>query len=202
MKKMNKKGFTLVELLAVVVILSLMMGIAIPNVMGIIKKQKQRTYLEDAKKMISRAEYMLRSSTKITKPGNGGCIVMTLGYLDNGEFNNPPYGGAYFSNTSYVYINNNNGKYEYKVQLFECEKPGDKTKSESGGLVTGINRVCKNNSRSGTGIEEISSTSPDLNNPSKVTQKNNLNYGTSASSCATKYKTSNRLYDVLFDYND
>ena len=110
MKKLNNKGFSMVELLAVIVILGLMMGIAIPNIMGIIKKQKQSTYLEDAKKMISRAEYMVRSNTEVKKPANNNCIVMTLGYLDNGEFNSPPYGGAYFSYLSYVLIKNVNGK--------------------------------------------------------------------------------------------
>lgn len=45
MKKLNKKGFTLVELLVVIVILVIIMSIAIPSVTSSLErsKQKQRT---------------------------------------------------------------------------------------------------------------------------------------------------------------
>ena len=185
------------------------MGIAIPNIMGIIKKQKQSTYLEDAKKMVSRAEYMIRSNTEVKKPtgtGTGKCILMTLGFLDNGEFNSPPYGGAYYTNFSYVIVENSNGKYTYKVQLFECTKLNSGTSSQEGGIITQT-RTCNN--YAGTGIAIISSTSSDLNNPSKVINKTLKQSGTdsdittcgSSGGTSNDYgKTSNNL-DVIFDYN-
>lgn len=43
-KKMNKKGFTLVELLAVIIILSIIVIIAIPSIMGISKSIKENMY--------------------------------------------------------------------------------------------------------------------------------------------------------------
>ena len=46
----DKKGFTLVELLATVVILGIIMIVAVPNVMGILTRNRSNTYLEDAKK--------------------------------------------------------------------------------------------------------------------------------------------------------
>ncbi len=52
---MNKKGFTLIELLATILILSLLMLVAVPNVMSTIDKNKQDTYVEDAKRMITLA---------------------------------------------------------------------------------------------------------------------------------------------------
>lgn len=219
----NRKGFTLVELLAVVVILGLMMGIAIPNIMGIIKRQKQSTYLEDAKKMVSRAEYMLRSTTKIEKPKNNQCVAMTLGYLDNGEFNNPPYGGAYFSTLSYVVVKNYQGKYQYYVQLYECQTPEAKgTTGNPGaeGYTTSVSRNCTGNS--GTGIDLISSTADELKLPKTVKDKSGITFKVyhvaGCSNSTTKIYTAdsttpiilgtggigslNNKIDVIFDYND
>ena len=216
----NRKGFTLVELLAVIVILGLMMGIAIPNIMGIIKKQKQSTYLEDGKKMISRAEYMLRSTTKVEKPRSGKCVVMTLGYLDNGEFNSPPYGGAYFSTLSYVIIKNDGGRYKYWVQLYECQTPQKESSSAgTGGYVEAVSAKCNNST--GTGLSLISSTDPNLNKPSTVgngsvsfSYSNGVTTGCAAGdtkvystvaanpSIVSSPSSWNSKRDVLFDYND
>ena len=121
--KIDRKGFTLIELLAALVILALLMAIAAPNIMSILNNQKNTIYVEDAKKLATVAAYKVRGTTddSIKKPTNGNCTLMDLSYLDNGDFNDPPQGGAYFSNLSFAAVCNNNGTYLYLVQLMECK---------------------------------------------------------------------------------
>jgi len=64
MKRLNNKGFTLVELLAVVTILGVLMLIAIPSISSMIEKSRKEAYLEIVKthqrnieKLISSDEY-------------------------------------------------------------------------------------------------------------------------------------------------
>ena len=42
---MNKKGFTLVELLAVITLIAIIAGMAVPNVMSSIENSKKNTFL-------------------------------------------------------------------------------------------------------------------------------------------------------------
>ena len=64
MKRLNRKGFTLVELMAVIAILIIIIGIALPNITSSIERSKNKQ--KDAKKelIISSAElYFDRHST-------------------------------------------------------------------------------------------------------------------------------------------
>lgn len=146
--KNKKKGFTLVELLASLVILGLLTLIAAPNIMGILQSTKLNTYVKDAEKLVTLAQYKFKSDSSIVKPaaksanpsaGSPKCIIMTMKYLGTGEFENPPYGGSYkyefndpanpannkdVARNSFVVIKRvdsatNVINYEYYVQLVE-----------------------------------------------------------------------------------
>lgn len=56
MKKINKKGFTLVELLAVIVILGILLLIAVPSVNNIIKNSRKKAFLSQVKLAVENVE--------------------------------------------------------------------------------------------------------------------------------------------------
>lgn len=116
---MNKKGFTLIELLATILILALLMLVAVPNVMSTIDKNKRDTYVEDAKRMITLAEYKVRSDTNIELPTSGNCIVIPLKVLDLSDFTKGPEGGNYDLQKSYVVIARNGNDYLYYATIVE-----------------------------------------------------------------------------------
>lgn len=55
----NKKGFTLVELLAVIVILAIILAIAIPGISGIINNARKGAFESDVKMIITGIEYQV-----------------------------------------------------------------------------------------------------------------------------------------------
>lgn len=56
MKKLNKKGFTLVELLAVIVVLAFVMVLAAPSVLSSMNSARQSSFMLYAEKMLNSAQ--------------------------------------------------------------------------------------------------------------------------------------------------
>ena len=157
-KKINNKGFTLVELLATISILAIIMLIAIPNVVGVVQKSRNKTYVEDAKKMISLAKYKVKSDVEIKDALGDGSVCISLNYLDSGkEIKDAPNGGEYDTENSYVFVEKNyDNSYYYSVQLLENDKDSN---------IQGLNEI----------------SSEDLSNDNSYTKVNNSI--TSPSSC-------------------
>ena len=104
MFKLNKIGFTLVELLAVIVVLAIIMVIAIPNILGIIDKARNDSFASTAKMMIEAAKTKVASDNSIVLPvatNDVTIIQMTSLNLDN--VTKDADGGTYGAN-SYVTI--------------------------------------------------------------------------------------------------
>lgn len=115
MNKMNKKGFTLVELLAVVVILSIIMAIAVPNVISTLDRNKKETYIGDAKKLVALAKNQM--GNKINKPGYGEIVRINLACLDNGDLQTDPEGNPYDEENSFVIVVRKEEQLVYYVNL-------------------------------------------------------------------------------------
>ena len=113
----DRRGFTLIELLAVLVVLGIIMLIAVPNVLSTMDNNKKEIYITDAGKMVTMAEYAIRSNTDIALPNPNEILILPLSTINNGDLEEDPEGRAYSLTDSYVAIMKNNGFDEYWVNL-------------------------------------------------------------------------------------
>ena len=129
---MNKKGFTLVELLGVVIILAIVLLIAIPNIMTLIERSKKDGYINDSRKMVYLVKYDIKKGI-VNKPATGESVKVTLNDLSTSDLEKDKDGYTYDLNKSYVYITRENGNLIYYVQLVS-----DKGKNYRGILLVNV----------------------------------------------------------------
>ncbi len=122
---MNRRGFTLVELLGIIVILSIIMLIAIPNITSVLERSKKDSYIADCKKMISLAQYELRKGVFSKPTTSSSKVTITLNDLATDDIVRDTDGYTYDLNKSYVKISNDNGFLIYSVQLVASNGKGD-----------------------------------------------------------------------------
>jgi len=141
-----KNGFTLIELLAVIVILGVIMTVAIPNVIATLDKNKKETFIEDAKKMISTAEYKIRTDTKIEYPDQYSVTILSLDLLGTNELEVSPFDTYYSPEKSFVAITKEvisgteTYDYVYYVHLVSCtDKKCENLEQDSVAYNRGIN---------------------------------------------------------------
>lgn len=161
MKIKNSKGFTLIELIATITILGIIMLIAVPNVIGVVTKNKKQTYVNDARKMVTLAKYKFDSDAIIKRPTGTECVIMKLENLDRSELQEGPEGGNYDTTQSFVLIRYESQQYIYYVQLVENYSKNGKT-LKSGVSLTPyeelVNTTAKNDIES-SGFKDINDSS-------------------------------------------
>ena len=119
---MNKriKGFTLVELLAVIVILSLLLLVTVTTVSSQFKNSKDDLY-DTQLNNIKLAAEMWGSDNKTKLNSISDCVSLTLGYLkDEGyvdaNIKNTYTGELFEDNEVFVNITKETNRYKYEVE--------------------------------------------------------------------------------------
>lgn len=137
MKAKNSLGFTLIELIAAITILGIIMLIAVPNVISVVTKNKNQTYVNDARKFVTLAKYKFESDANIMRPTSTNCAVIMLSSVDRSELQSGPEDGTYETDSnatdqSYVVIKYENSTYVYYVQLIETYSNKNNTVQKKG----------------------------------------------------------------------
>lgn len=119
----NRKGFALVEVIAVVVILGVILMIAVPSITGLSNRSKKKQITEDAKMFEELVKAKIESDTTIEISGTA-TAKFTLKSIEG------KLSADYDEDYSYVEVSgcgyNNNNKYScstYKTYLYP--KSGD-----------------------------------------------------------------------------
>ena len=122
----NRKGFTLIEIIAVVVILGILALIAIPSVSSYISNSRKEAYKAHEKTMEESAKSMtvevINGKDDYVLPSKGRSKVVRLSELLEKEYLNelddPATGNKCDASSSFVVIKNTgNSNYEYKACL-------------------------------------------------------------------------------------
>lgn len=114
-----KKGFTLVELITVLIILAVIGLIVFPTVNSTIKESKEKAYIEQLEEIKLASEKWAYKNLDMVPNNNGDSVTITLLDLKKSGFlpldvRNPKT-NELFSNALSVTITLNNNKYEYTI---------------------------------------------------------------------------------------
>lgn len=85
-KKNKKKGFTLVELIAVIAIIGILAAVLVPKVTGYLSEAKKIQVVDEARKVVTAAESLRLKGAKLTDATVSEIATNSGGLLDISDF--------------------------------------------------------------------------------------------------------------------
>ena len=209
---MKNKGFTMVELLASMVLLGILMIVAVPTVLRVMDDSRRTTIVNDSKKFVSNVEYKVKHNNNyIRRPKQvNECILLTLGYLDLGsEFKEGPHGGEYSLDDSFVVVKlksvgnaatGNVQTYDYYITLVENYEGN----ASYGIYLVSYDELLSRNAKgyvNGLTKDKLFTKKDD--NPKKLLGTEDLAGGKGQLGCTSEIKNDeSRVLDKVYDSND
>lgn len=77
------KGFTLIELIAVIVIIALLGMVTVPMIVGILNNSKEKMFVTNVKELVSIAEQDVTENSRSCKSDDNTSCLYTLMYTDD-----------------------------------------------------------------------------------------------------------------------
>ena len=126
-RKLNKKGFTLVELIVAIAVIAILSSIVLPTMSSSNNRQLQEQYKQSCISVLNSAETILAAVNKGAKVVSGFRLIKTDGSLDYGELR------------SCLKLENFNGS-DYDIY---CYDNAAKNNGSTGTLPTSFNNYAK-----------------------------------------------------------
>ena len=145
----NKKGFTMIELIAVVVILGILSAISIAAYSKFVSKAKEQTEEQNKNLVVNAAKSYLESNTNIRPKEIGESVKIGLWELKNANYLKSlvyDKDGNSCMDKSYVYVHRNSyGEYTYESVLKCGNAPAETSSSVAQPVVKDFSFINSNN---------------------------------------------------------
>ena len=125
----NKKGFTLIELIFVILILGIILAFSLPNISSTLQKNKKDQMIVDAKDMVEKTMTFMLTYSAYPTAGEREFLLKDIDPRE--EIKTSPYGLDYDRDNSKIIVKyvKNSGlvTYQYKI-ILQDKNPEEATK--------------------------------------------------------------------------